>query len=69
MRKVMDHAMYQRFLRRLSSDRIKWIARDAAEAAKANPEGINTDYYLDEVAYCFSELARREGLPSGKRKL
>lgn len=59
MKKVMDHEAYQKWLKTLDIETLRYIQRDAAEAAAANPNGINVGYYLDEVNYCAMEIYRR----------
>jgi hypothetical protein len=59
MKKTMNHAEYRASLKSKSWSALWHIARDAKEAADANPEGINTGYYLDEVNYCTMEIASR----------
>ncbi len=59
MLKKMDHDKYQKAIRRKTDEELKFILKDANEAACANPEGPNVGYYLDEVAYCLMELKRR----------
>ena len=57
--KQMDHAAYQRKVRRMSEAELQFVAKDANEAAAAFPEGPNVGYYLDEALYCQQELMRR----------
>ena len=57
--KKMNHADYQKALRNKTEDQLRYIAKDAREAAEAMPEGENAGFYLDEVHYCSMELARR----------
>lgn len=59
MLKKMDHAAYQRNLRRKSEVELRFIVRDAQEAQQANPENPNNGYYADEAHYALAELARR----------
>ncbi len=61
--KKMDHAAYQARCRARTVAELRYIAKDAAEAARALPNGQNAGYYLDEVSYCGMEL-RRRGLAS-----
>ena len=57
--KKMNHAEYQKGLKRKTDAELRYIAKDAREAAEAMPQGENAGYYLDEVSYCAMELARR----------
>ncbi len=57
--KKMDHAAYQAKCRAMTAEALRYIAKDAAEAARALPMGPNAGYYLDEVNYCGMELRRR----------
>jgi len=57
--KKMDHAAYQRGLKRKSIDQLRFIIQDAREASEANPEGENAGYYIDEMHYAYAELQRR----------
>jgi len=59
MKKIMDHNAYPEWLKTLTLEQLKHIQKDAAEAAAANPDGINAGYYLDEVNYCANEIHRR----------
>ena len=62
MLKKMDHVKYPRSLRKKTDEELKFILKDANEAACANPDGPNVGYYLDEVAYCIMEQKRRKDL-------
>ena len=57
--KKMDHAKYQRELRRKDTASLEFIIKDAREAIEANPEGPNSGYYADEIHYAAAELRRR----------
>ena len=59
MKKVLDHNAYPKSLRTKSESELRWIIQDAGEAARANPDGVNSGYYADEVNYASSELYRR----------
>ena len=56
---LFDHGAYQRHVRRLSVDSLRYIMRDAREAIAANPDGTKAGWYADEIAYCSQELKRR----------
>lgn len=59
MIKRMDHVAYPKSLKRKSDAELRFIIKDAHDAAKAMPGGVNEGYYLDEVLYCCDELAKR----------
>jgi len=59
MAKQMNHAQYQKSLRRKTIDQLRFIIQDAREASEANPEGENAGYYIDEMHYAYAELQRR----------
>lgn len=61
MPKKMDHAAYQRGLKKKTPAELRFIAKDASEAARVNPEGENAGYYADEVHYALAELNLRKG--------
>ena len=60
MIKKMDHLKYQRDIRRLSDESLRYIIQDAQAAIRANPDNPNNDFYADEANYCYSELYRRQ---------
>ena len=60
MQKHMDHAAYQRKMKRKTFAELMFIARDATEAAEAMPEGPNAGYYADEAHYALMEMKRRQ---------
>ena len=60
MIKTMDHTQYPKSLKKKTDEELRFIIKDATEAAKVNPTGPNTGYYLDEVHYAFNELRRRK---------
>lgn len=60
MKKHMDHNGYPKSLRSKNVVELMFIAKDAKEAADANPDGINSGYYLDEMHYASMELKRRQ---------
>ena len=57
--KTMDHTAYPKSLRSKDTDSVRFIAKDAKEAAEANPTNPNVGYYLDEAIYANAELRRR----------
>jgi hypothetical protein len=57
----MNHAEYQKRVRKMTADELRFVRADAyaaAEAARTLPDG-NEVYYMDEVSYCSMELRRR----------
>ena len=58
--KKMDHLKYQRDIRRLSDESLRYIIADAQQAMQAMPENPNNGYYADEINYCGSEIYRRK---------
>lgn len=59
MSKKMNHAAYQAKCRTMSYAELEYACKDALETVKANPNGENAGYYMDEVHYCRAELNRR----------
>ncbi len=58
--KTMNHAEYQKNLKRKSDAELRFITKDAREAMEAMPHGENAGYYADEVHYAAMELRNRE---------
>jgi len=56
----IDHAAYAKSLRTKTEAELRYIIKDAGEAAAANPTGHKAGYYQDEVHYAAAELRRRE---------
>jgi hypothetical protein len=56
----IDHKSYQKRVRALSEEQLRWIIQDASEALKAMPDSPKAGYYADEVSYCAAELRRRK---------
>jgi hypothetical protein len=69
MKVEIDHAAYQRKVRKMSELSLKFIIKDATEAINANPDGPKAGYYADEINYCCDELHRRRQLPWDLRTL
>ena len=61
LKKTMDHSAYQKALRHFTPDMLRYLQKDAQEAAEANPDGENAGYYTDEAIYAAAELTRRAG--------
>jgi hypothetical protein len=59
MIKVMDHASYQKNLKKKSVEELRYIIKDASGAMLAMPDNPNNGYYADEVNYAAMELNRR----------
>jgi len=57
--KTMNHAEYQRGLKRKSVPELLFIVQDAHEAIQANPTNPNNGFYQDEIHYAAAELNRR----------
>lgn len=69
MIKRMDHNEYPKSMRAKSEAELRFIIRDAGEAAEAMPDGPNYGYYADEVHYAAMELTRRTNeLREAKRR-
>jgi hypothetical protein len=59
MPKQMDHAAYQKRMKKASEASLRYILKDAREAIEAQPFGENAGYYADEIHYAAMELRRR----------
>lgn len=59
MQKVMNHGEYQKRLKKKTESELRFIVKDAGEALRAMPEGVNAGYYQDEIHYAHMELQRR----------
>jgi hypothetical protein len=59
--KRMDHHAYPLMLRRKTDSELRYIAKDAGEAVRANPSTPNNSFYENEILYCYAELFRRGG--------
>lgn len=57
MEKKMDFAAYGKRVRKMTEEQLRFIIRDATEAARCR--GVNEGYYWDEVHVCAQELRRR----------
>jgi hypothetical protein len=56
MIKVMDHASYQKNLKKKSVEELRYIIKDASGAMLAMPDNPNNGYYADEVNYAAMEI-------------
>lgn len=59
--KTINHTDYQKRLRKLSIEALRYIVKDVRETLEAWPNHPNGGYYLDEIIYCEQELRRRDG--------
>jgi hypothetical protein len=59
MIKLMNHAEYQKNLKKKSIEALRYIIADCRETLKVNPEGVNSGYYMDEIHYAAAELRNR----------
>lgn len=62
MPKQMNHVAYQRKVRDMSVESLRYTIADARETLQEYPDSPNAGYYLDEIAYCSQELSRRSKL-------
>jgi hypothetical protein len=59
MTKTMNHKEYPKSLKHKTDAELRYIIKDATEAAEANKENPNNGFYLDEVHYAAAELRKR----------
>lgn len=57
---IFNHAEYQKKVRKMSEDALRFTITDCREAIKANPNNPKCGQYQDEINYCGLELAHRE---------
>ena len=57
--KQMNHAEYQKNLKKKNEDQLRYIIKDARETVEAMPMGENAGYYADEIHYAAMELKGR----------
>ncbi len=48
-KKYMEHGKYQGKTKAMSNEQLHFTILDARDAIAANPKGINSDYYADEI--------------------
>ena len=60
MIKKMDHNAYQRKVKFMDAEQLRFIIQDCKEVIRVMPDNPNVSYYLDEICYCDAELARRK---------
>lgn len=58
-RTQINHAEYQKKVRTMTNDSLRWCIKDCKEAIAALPEGHKAGYYADEINYCSTELNKR----------
>ena len=56
----IDHVAYPKRVRKMTNEQLRFVVKDATEAAEAMPSGHKAGYYADEINYCVSELHRRK---------
>lgn len=56
----INHADYQKKVKKLSDDVLRYIIKDCQEALKNMPNSPKAGYYADEISYCSMELNRRK---------
>jgi len=57
--KIMDHSEYQKRVRRMDDEALKFVIADCNAVLDAWRGHPNAGYYLDEICYCGQELGRR----------
>jgi hypothetical protein len=58
--KTMDHAAYQKKIKKLSDDALRHIIKDCKEVIEIQKSfNENIGYYTDEIHYCCMELDSR----------
>lgn len=57
--KIMNHAAYQKSLKKLSVMELNFTIQDANQVMAAWRDHPNGSYYSDEIIYCQQELKRR----------
>jgi hypothetical protein len=61
--KTMDHNKYQKRVRKMSTEQLRYTIQDCQETLKAWPDCENHGYYTDEIHYCSAELRNRQKAP------
>ena len=56
----IDHKEYQKKVKRMSMEELRFVIQDCKEVIKVNPEGEKARYYQDESHYRAAEMRRRE---------
>jgi hypothetical protein len=60
MTKAMNHTDYPKGLVEKSLASLVYMRDDIRETLKANPEGVNVSYYMDELCYVVNEIHYRQ---------
>lgn len=61
----INHTEYQKKVKSMTDAELRFIIKDASEAAQMLPDSPKAGYYQDEVNYCISELnSRKAKLPT-----
>ena len=55
----VNHADYQRKVKALTDEELRFTIKDCREAMAAYPENPKCNYYADEIHYCHKELRNR----------
>jgi len=56
----INHSEYQKKVKTLSIESLRFIIRDCQEAMNAMPNNPKNGYYQDEIHYCVMELNQRK---------
>jgi hypothetical protein len=59
MANEINHAEYQRKVRKMETASLLYIIKDCQEAMRAMPDNPKNGFYADEINYAASELHRR----------
>ncbi len=57
--KIMNHSEYQKRVRKMDDEALKFVLADCRAVLDAWKDHPNASYYLDEINYCGQELGRR----------
>jgi hypothetical protein len=56
----INHSEYQKKVKSLSNDCLRFIIKDCKESICAMPNNLKNGYYQDEIHYCVMELNKRK---------
>lgn len=56
----INHSDYQKKVKTLSIESLRFIIRDCQEAINAMPNNPKNGFYQDEIHYCVMELNKRK---------
>jgi hypothetical protein len=56
----INHSDYQKKVKTLSIESLRFIIRDCQEAMNAMPNNPKNGFYQDEIHYCVMELNKRK---------